>query len=95
LQKLAARYPVIGDVRGDGLFIGVELVSDQRNTPAPDQAAYVVNAMRRKQILISATGPSANVLKIRPPLVFQPEHAALLLETLAEVLGEAAHDPAQ
>lgn len=95
LQKLAARYPVIGDVRGEGLFIGVELVSDQRNTPAPEQAAYVVNAMRRKQILISATGPSANVLKIRPPLVFQPEHAALLLETLAEVLGEAAHDPAQ
>jgi len=88
LQKLAARYPVIGDVRGDGLFIGVELVSDQRNTPAPERAACVVNAMRRKQILISATGPAANVLKIRPPLVFKPKHAALLLDTLADVLGE-------
>lgn len=88
LQKLAARYPVIGDVRGDGLFIGVELVSDQHNTPAPEQAAFIVDAMRQKQILISATGPAANVLKIRPPLVFQPEHAALLLETLAGVLAE-------
>ena len=88
LQKLAKRYPVIGDVRGDGLFIGVELVSDQYNTPAPERAAFVVNAMRRKRVLISATGPAANVLKIRPPLVFQPEHATLLLETLAGVLAE-------
>ncbi|AVF37867.1 aspartate aminotransferase family protein [Rahnella sikkimica] len=88
LLKLAARYPVIGDVRGDGLFIGVELVSDQRNTPAPELAAFVVNQMRHKQILISATGPAANVLKIRPPMVFQPEHATLLLETLAGVLAD-------
>lgn len=88
LQKLAQRYPVIGDVRGDGLFIGVELVSDQRNTPAPELAAFIVNEMRQKQVLISATGPAANVLKIRPPLVFQPEHAALLLQTLASVLAE-------
>ncbi|MQB52680.1 MULTISPECIES: aspartate aminotransferase family protein [unclassified Rahnella] len=88
LQKLAQRYPVIGDVRGDGLFIGVELVSDQRNTPAPELAAFIVNEMRQKQVLISATGPAANVLKIRPPLVFQPEHATLLLQTLASVLAE-------
>lgn len=88
LQKLAQRYPVIGDVRGDGLFIGVELVSDQRNTPAPELAAFIVNEMRQKQVLISATGPEANVLKIRPPLVFQPEHATLLLQTLASVLAE-------
>jgi 4-aminobutyrate aminotransferase-like enzyme len=88
LLKLAARYPVIGDVRGDGLFIGVELVCDQHNTPAPELAAFVVNQMRHKQILISATGPAANVLKIRPPLVFQPEHATLLLETLAGVLAD-------
>ncbi|MBU9868258.1 aminotransferase class III-fold pyridoxal phosphate-dependent enzyme (plasmid) [Rahnella aquatilis] len=88
LQKLAQRYPVIGEVRGDGLFIGVELVSDQRNTPAPELAAFIVNEMRQKQVLISATGPAANVLKIRPPLVFQPEHATLLLQTLASVLAE-------
>ncbi|MBU9852337.1 aspartate aminotransferase family protein [Rahnella aceris] len=88
LQKLAQRCPVIGDVRGDGLFIGVELVSDQRNTPAPELAAFIVNEMRQKQVLISATGPAANVLKIRPPLVFQPEHATLLLQTLASVLAE-------
>ncbi|WP_134705296.1 aspartate aminotransferase family protein [Rahnella sp. CJA17(1/100)] len=88
LQKLAQRYPVIGDVRGDGLFIGVELVSDQRNTPALELAAFIVNEMRQKQVLISATGPAANVLKIRPPLVFQPEHATLLLQTLASVLAE-------
>lgn len=88
VMKLAAQYPAIADVRGEGLFIGVELVSDQHNTPAPDLAAWVVNQMRQKQVLISTTGPGANVLKIRPPMVFRPKHALLLLETLADVLAD-------
>lgn len=83
LLELAQRHEFIGDVRGEGLFIGVELVQDRdTQTPATTTAAAVVNGMRRRQVLISATGPSANILKIRPPLVFAREHADLLLERL-------------
>lgn len=89
LRKLAQRYAVIGDIRGAGLFIGVELVVD-RDTQEPNSfaATHLVNALRSRRILISATGPHANVLKIRPPLVFGREHADLLLEAIDEILGE-------
>ncbi|MFJ5296550.1 aspartate aminotransferase family protein [Pseudomonas sp. NPDC088368] len=88
LQALAERFEVIGDVRGEGLFIGVELVEDRSTQfPATRIAAATVNGMRRKQVLISATGPAANVLKIRPPLVFQRNHADLLLERLEATLS--------
>jgi 4-aminobutyrate aminotransferase-like enzyme len=88
LQAIATRRPAIGDVRGAGLFIGVELVSDRATRhPAPEVAARVVNALRDRRILISATGPDANVLKIRPPLVFSREHAALFLEAFDETLA--------
>lgn len=87
LQKLAARHSVIGDIRGAGLFIGVELVRDPRTRqPAPEAAAAIVNGLRERRILISASGPEANVLKIRPPLVFSRENADLFLGTLDEVL---------
>jgi 4-aminobutyrate aminotransferase-like enzyme len=89
LCTLAAQYPVIGDIRGEGLFIGVELVlCHEQKTPASQIAAAVVNKMRQRQILISTTGPQANILKIRPPLVFRQQHAELLLQTLGQVLEE-------
>lgn len=89
LLELAQRHELIGDVRGEGLFIGVELVQDRdTQTPATTTAAAVVNGMRRRQVLISATGPSANILKIRPPLVFAREHADLLLERLDATLHD-------
>ena len=86
LAALAGRHPVIGDVRGEGLLLGVELVDGER-VPAAGRAGRVTEAMRERGILISATGPAGNVLKIRPPLVFQREHADLLLQTLDEVLA--------
>jgi 4-aminobutyrate aminotransferase-like enzyme/Ser/Thr protein kinase RdoA (MazF antagonist) len=86
LEALAGRHPVIGDVRGEGLLLGVELVDEER-VPAAARAGRVTEAMRERGILISATGPAGNVLKIRPPLVFQREHADLLLQTLDEVLA--------
>jgi 4-aminobutyrate aminotransferase-like enzyme/Ser/Thr protein kinase RdoA (MazF antagonist) len=86
LETLAGRHPVIGDVRGEGLLLGVELVDEER-VPAAARAGRVTEAMRERGILISATGPAGNVLKIRPPLVFQREHADLLLQTLDEVLA--------
>lgn len=87
LRELAARHALIGDVRGAGLFIGVELVTD-RATKAPATAAAlrVVNAMKTRGVLISSAGPDANILKIRPPLVFSEAHAAQLLDTLDTVL---------
>jgi 4-aminobutyrate aminotransferase-like enzyme/Ser/Thr protein kinase RdoA (MazF antagonist) len=88
LEALAGRHPVIGDVRGEGLLLGVELVDEER-VPAAGRAGRVTEAMRERGILISTTGPAGNVLKIRPPLVFQREHADLLLQTLDEALATA------
>ena len=84
LLTLAERHPLIGDVRGEGLLLGVELIDGARG-PAGGNAAST-EAMRERGILLSATGPAGNVLKIRPPLVFQHEHADLFLQALDEVL---------
>ncbi|WP_234187931.1 aspartate aminotransferase family protein [Shinella sp. NM-101] len=90
LRTLARSHPAIGDVRGSGLFVGVEIISD----PAAKQAdaaltTRIVNGLRRRRVLISASGPRANVLKIRPPLVFSRENADMLLEALEDVLKTA------
>jgi len=87
LGDLARRDPRIGEVRGPGLFIGVEMV-ERDAQPDPRMAEAVQNAMRRRRILIGRTGPGRNVLKIRPPLVFEETHADLLAETLGQVLAE-------
>ena len=86
LLTLAARHPVIGDVRGEGLLLGAEL-TDEGRAPAARQARKVTEAMRERGIVLGATGPAGNVLKIRPPLVFQREHADLLLQALDETLA--------
>ncbi|MBI0435518.1 aspartate aminotransferase family protein [Roseomonas sp. KE0001] len=89
LRQLARRHALIGDVRGAGLFVGVELVSDRdRKTPATAETARLVNALRERRVLISAAGPAANVLKIRPPLVFRQDHAERFLEAVDAALGE-------
>ena len=88
VRELAKRHAVIGDVRGAGLYIGVELVSDRdAKTPDPAAAAAVVNALRERRVLISATGFHANTLKIRPPLVFGPAHVNRLLTELDGALS--------
>jgi 4-aminobutyrate aminotransferase-like enzyme len=88
LLTLAERHPLIGDVRGEGLLLGVELTDEARG-PAAGNARKVTEAMRERGILLSATGPAGNVLKIRPPLVFQHEHADLFLQALDEVLASS------
>lgn len=81
LRDLQAKYEFVGDVRGAGLYFAVELVKDRESkTPDMDRALAAVNALREQRILISATGADAHILKIRPPLVFTPDHAARLLE---------------
>jgi 4-aminobutyrate aminotransferase-like enzyme len=89
LKTLAARHPIIGDVRGAGFFLGVEFVKDRATKEAaPEETARVVNDLRRRRILISATGPRANILKIRPPLVFSRENADMFLDAMDGVLTE-------
>ena len=86
-RQLAAEFAVIGDVRGAGLFIGVEIVSDAKSkTPDAATTSRLVNGLRERRILISASGPAANVLKIRPPLVFSRENAGMLVAGMREVL---------
>jgi 4-aminobutyrate aminotransferase-like enzyme len=89
LRALAASHPLIGDVRGAGLYIGVELVRDAGSKrPASDEAAALVAAMKRRRVLISPAGPFANVLKIRPPLVFSKDNADTFLAAMGEALAE-------
>jgi 4-aminobutyrate aminotransferase-like enzyme/Ser/Thr protein kinase RdoA (MazF antagonist) len=93
LRQLQATYPLIGDARGSGLFLGIDLVNDrQTRTPATDQASYVVNRLRDCGILAGTDGPHHNVVKLRPPLIFSSEDAALFSCALSRVLSE---DPAQ
>ncbi|HLI05113.1 MAG TPA: aminotransferase class III-fold pyridoxal phosphate-dependent enzyme [Ktedonobacteraceae bacterium] len=89
LCQLMEKHPIIGAVRGLGLFIGVELVRDRETRePAPRQAAYIANRMRERGILLSTDGPLHNVLKIKPPLVFTAANADFLVETLDDILNE-------
>lgn len=91
LSDLAKRHAGIGDVRGAGLYIGVELVADRAaRTPDAAAATAIVNGLRERRVLISATGPNANVLKIRPPLCFSEADADRLLTELDAVLTETA-----
>ena len=85
--ELQSRHECIGDVRGAGLFFGVELVSD-RETREPDAARTerTVNAMRQRGVLLSNIGVFSNVLKFRPPLCFSKANADLLVATLDDVL---------
>ena len=89
LRALADRFSIIGDVRGSGLFLGVELVSDRTTLePATAEASFVVNRMRERGVLIGTDGPYHNVLKIRPPMPFGPEDGRMLLEALEASLLE-------
>ncbi|MEX2548067.1 MAG: aminotransferase class III-fold pyridoxal phosphate-dependent enzyme [Chloroflexota bacterium] len=86
LRDVAARTPLIGEVRAIGLAIGVEIVRPGTTEPDAQTAKEIVEAMRRRGVLIGTTGRHGNTLKIRPPLVFQRQHADQLVETLEGVL---------
>jgi len=89
LLRLQDRHPLIGDVRGSGLFMGVELVLDRKSKrPAPRQADYVVERMKTRKILSNTEGPGGNVLKIKPPMVIKRRDIDRFLEILDQVLFE-------
>ena len=87
LTHLKSKHDLIGDVRGAGLFIGVELVNDGVTLqPATNEANVLVNIMKEKGFLLSSDGPDQNVIKIKPPMVFNEENAEVLVNTIDEVL---------
>ncbi len=87
LKKLMKKHSIIGDVRGLGLFIGVELVKNPASKePATLEAKQVINQMKEAGILISTDGPLNNVLKIKPPMVFTKDNAKTLVDTLDRIL---------
>ncbi len=88
LHELAARHSGISEVRGAGLYLGVELLDPADGSPTPERTAAVINGLRARRVLIGAAGRLGTVLKIRPPLCFSVEHADRLIATLDEVLGE-------
>jgi 4-aminobutyrate aminotransferase-like enzyme len=89
LRGLMGRHALVGDARGQGLMVGLELVRDRSTLePADWEASYVANRMRDHSILISTDGPLHNVLKIKPPLVYTEQDSDRLVETLDIILGE-------
>lgn len=89
LKELMTKYPVIGDVRGHGLFIGVEMVRDRKTQePAVPEIDTVIEKMKDRGFLISTDGPLHNVLKIKPPVIFSKENAGDLAAALDETLAE-------
>ena len=87
LDELKRRHALIGEVRGSGLFLGVELVTDQRSlAPATRAAAAIANHMRDLGVLLGTDGPFHNVIKIRPPMPFTVQDAGVLVEALDAAL---------
>jgi 4-aminobutyrate aminotransferase-like enzyme len=85
LLELRSDYPVLGEPHGAGLLLGVDILNTD-DSPDSGLARRVMNHMRLNGVLIGTTGPNGNVLKIRPPMVFNQEHAELLLTILKDAL---------
>ena len=89
LNDLKMNHDLIGDVRGQGLFIGIELIEDMESlTPSAKAAKQIVELMKEDRILLSVDGPDHNVIKIKPPMVFNSDNALFLVETLDKILSK-------
>ncbi len=89
LRRLGEKHALIGDVRGKGLFLAVDLVSDrQTREPAAAEAAEIMERMREAGVLVALIGEKRNAIKFRPPLVFTAEHADIALNALDQALEE-------
>ena len=87
LKELKKTFPILKDIRGQGLFLGIELTNEQLQ-PLPEQTQYLANRMKDLGILMSVDGPDHNVLKIKPPMVFSKTNAEQVLLGLNKVLSE-------
>lgn len=89
LRQLMQRHAQIGDVRGRGLFLGIDMVSDrQSKAHATATAGAIANRMRELGVLAGTDGPFDNVIKLRPPMTLQREHAELLLGVMGQAMDE-------
>ena len=89
LDELTLRYPMVGDIRGLGLFLGIDLVTNRETrAPATLQASHIVNRLQERGVLAGTDGPFHNVIKLRPPLVLSRDDVDLFVATLGDVLGE-------
>ncbi|XP_060053243.1 5-phosphohydroxy-L-lysine phospho-lyase isoform X2 [Erinaceus europaeus] len=89
LRQQKARHPIIGDIRGVGLFVGVDLIKDEATrTPATEEAAYLVSRLKESYILLSTDGPGRNVLKFKPPMCFSLDNAQQVVMKLDAILTD-------
>ncbi|KAG8134484.1 putative Alanine--glyoxylate aminotransferase 2-like 1-like protein, partial [Naja naja] len=89
LKEQQKKHSLVGDVRGAGLFIGVDLVKDQiRRTPATAEAQHIIYKLKERKILLSADGPYRNVLKFKPPMCFSMEDTKFVVEQIDELLTD-------
>lgn len=89
LEKLKSKFDSIGDVRGVGLFQGIEFNKKGPNgsiDPHPELAKFCVDFLRYEKILVSRDGPDENVIKIKPPLVFSKSNVDMLVSSLTKAL---------
>jgi len=86
-NELKEQYQIIGDVRGKGLFLGIELVKDRETLePAAEEAQLLIEGMLSKNILLSIDGPRKNVIKIKPPMVISREDVLRTIQSMDEIL---------
>jgi 4-aminobutyrate aminotransferase-like enzyme len=94
LEVLASRHECVGDVRGEGLYVGVELVTSRESkTPATALTNEVCERMRERDVVVYPNGDLGNVLKIKPPMVITESETDRFVEQLDLVLAELAWDP--
>ncbi|MGI9608977.1 MAG: aspartate aminotransferase family protein [Acidimicrobiia bacterium] len=92
LTRMQPDFPRMGDVRGTGLFVGVDWVHPGSTDPDVDGAAAMVESLKSKGMLLGKAGQHGNVLKIRPPLVFEDDHADVFLSAFSEAVADAHRD---
>jgi len=87
-KKLSEKYCLIGDVRGSGLFLAIELVINTEKIPATQPASIVVQGLKDRGVLTNTIGPYSNILKLRPPMIFSKENSDFFLDALDQILQE-------
>ena len=86
IKSLANNYDLIGDVRGKGFFIAVEMISDCDMTPASEAASSIVQQLKESGVLTNTIGPHSNILKLRPPMIFSRENSDYFLDRFESIL---------
>jgi 4-aminobutyrate aminotransferase-like enzyme len=90
LRSFQEKYPLVGDVRGKGLMIGIELVKDAQLTPATEEAKQVRNVCRENGLLVGVGGVLANVIRVQPPLTLTAAQADRVCDILCDALKTVA-----